>query len=160
MHFFETINAVLRPDESFKFSVTRMKDGQVELIAYPLLGDAPDDADEDAQQMRASLAAPFRMLATGRLLDDAFQARFQAYVRARAPIADSLDQLMAMLNDAGKAARNTVSARATAGKAKTAAAAAADTPAVDAPGETTSSAAATAPALQPLPASDNPQSIL
>lgn len=107
--FFQSLHRAMRDKESFRFQVTR--DGtQLKVVAQPLLGDDPDDFDDDrnddAAQVRAALALPLCLQNTPQELDAQFGGKFQFYGEARQPLVDSFSVLMENLKEASKAAKN------------------------------------------------------
>jgi PRTRC genetic system protein E len=118
--FFTVVHRALRDNESMKFQVTR--DGDiVRLVVQPLLGDRPEDIDDEsnngAAQVRAALALPLSIQMLPADLDVQFGERFERYGEARAPLHDSYAALIDNLKEAGKVATIAVNKKAAAKQA-------------------------------------------
>jgi len=104
--FFTALHAALRDKEQFKFTLTRDGD-TLSAVILPLLGEAPEDLDENdaAAQVRGALATPLLIKTTPAEFDALAASRFAEYNSVRAPLDTAYQALIGSLEDAGKNAQ-------------------------------------------------------
>ena len=112
--FFQVLSHAMRDKESLRFQITR--DGAlIKVLVQPLLGDKPDDLDDEepteAAQVRAALSIPLSLHMDPKSLDEQFGKKIALYGEARAPLHDSFETLMESLKEADKAGKNALRKR-------------------------------------------------
>lgn len=99
----DLLNRLANDDETLRVSYSKLRDGKVRLLIEPMLGEAPENLDEDAQQLRAALARP--VVFTGPHAD--VVASFERFVDdgadARREVGDLYQEAVQSLKDAAKA---------------------------------------------------------
>jgi PRTRC genetic system protein E len=97
---------VIRPKESVRFTVSKQSDCRLLLVVQPLLRKMADDVPKEAEQTRAALSVPLRLVGTPADLDLHLVARLEGYCRARGELNDNFDALVEALKEASKEAKN------------------------------------------------------
>ena len=112
---FSLLEKVLQPKEHLRFTISKQPDGRLVLLSQPLTGKkgAPEDIPKEAEQIRAALALPLRLVGDGVALDMAFEEHIRGYGEAREELNASYRTLLGVIKEATKDAKNKT---ATAGK--------------------------------------------
>ena len=100
------LSQVIRPKESVRFTVSKQSDGRLLLVVQPLLHKKAEDVPKEAEQARAALAVPLRLVGVSADLDAHLAARLEGYCRARGELHDNFDALIEALKEASKEAKN------------------------------------------------------
>jgi len=105
-NLFQQLNDFMLADESLRFSINKEKDGQLTVVLEPILGQAPENMNEAAEQARANLAFPIKFSLTPEQMDAEFANKLSAVKAKRQDLKDAFDDLMSHLKDATQATRN------------------------------------------------------
>jgi PRTRC genetic system protein E len=101
---FTTLERVLLPHESLKFTILRQPAGLV-LLMQPHLNDKAANVPKEAEQARAMLAVPLRLLGSAAQLDAAFAEQVGGYAAARADLRTGFDALLDAFKETTKETR-------------------------------------------------------
>lgn len=100
------LSQVIRPKESVRFTVSKQTDGRLLLVVQPRFRKHAEDVPKEAEQARAALAVPLRLVGVPADLDAHLVARLEGYCRARGELSDNFDALIESLKEASKETKN------------------------------------------------------
>lgn len=107
--FLNALHGALVDKEHFRLDITRNGD-TLDIIALPLLSDDESKVPDAAKQVRSALSMPLAMRnMTMDELSEEFSQRLSGFGQARQQATDAYSELLASLQDATAAAKNSTS---------------------------------------------------
>ena len=108
-NFLTALHSAMADKEHFRLDITRNGDS-LDIIALPLLSDDESKVPEAAKQVRTALSMPLAMRNMSMdELSEEFGQRLSGYGQARNQANDAYSELLASLQDATAAAKNSTS---------------------------------------------------